>query len=168
MDLAASATFVAEPMEPSAMSIPPRGRKAKFVDRAMITNLSLGAASLAAAVLINYLVTWYGNSAMVSTDRQVLAQTVAFATWLVGHIFLAMTMRSDRSPIWKQGIFSNRVMLVWAAAGIAFLVVVTNVSAIHTAIKVTALDGRQWAMAFIVPFVAIFWQEIRKMMRKTG
>jgi Ca2+-transporting ATPase len=165
MDLAASATFVAEPMEPSAMSIPPRGRKAKFVDRAMISNLGMGAASLAAAVLINYLITWYGNSALVSTDRLVLAQTMAFATWLIGHIFLAMTMRSERSPIWKQGILSNKVMLVWAAAAIAFLVVVTSVSAVHSAIRVTALDGRQWAMAFAVPFVAIFWQEIRKMVR---
>ena len=166
MDLAASATFVAEPIEPGAMSVPPRGRKAKFVDRAMITNLTIGAARLAAAVLINYLLTWYGNSALVSTDRLVLAQTMAFATWLIGHIFLAMTMRSDRSPIWKQGIFSNKVMLVWAAAAIAFLAIVTNVSAVHSAIKVTALDGRQWAMAFAVPFVAIFWQEFRKLTRK--
>jgi Ca2+-transporting ATPase len=131
----------------------------------MISNLGMGAASLAAAVLINYLITWYGNSALVSTDRLVLAQTMAFATWLIGHIFLAMTMRSERSPIWKQGILSNKVMLVWAAAAIAFLVVVTSVSAVHSAIRVTALDGRQWAMAFAVPFVAIFWQEIRKMVR---
>jgi len=163
MDLAASATFVAEPMEPSAMSIPPRGRKAKFVDRRMITNLSIGAASLATAVLVNYLITWYSNSALVSADRVVLAQTVAFATWLVGHIFLAMTMRSERSPIWKLGLFSNRVMLVWAAAAIAFLVFVTNVPAVQGVIKVTALGGREWGMAFAVPFVAVFWQEIRKL-----
>ncbi len=166
MDLAASATFVAEPMEPSAMSIPPRGRKAKFVDRRMITNLSLGAVSLAAAVLVNYLITWYSNSALASTDRVALAQTVAFATWLVGHIFLAMTMRSERSPIWKQGIFSNRVMLVWAAAAIAFLVFVTNVPAVQGVIKVTALGWREWGMVVVVPFVAIFWQEIRKTLNK--
>jgi Ca2+-transporting ATPase len=163
MDLAASATFVAEPMEPSAMSIPPRGRKAKFVDRRMISNLSIGAASLAAAVLVNYLITWYSNSAMASADRVVLAQTVAFATWLVGHIYLAMTMRSDRSPIWKLGLLSNRVMLVWAAAAIAFLVFVTNVPAVQGVIKVTALGWRDWVMAFAVPFAAIFWQELRKL-----
>ena len=166
MDLAASATFVAEPMEFTAMQIPPRGRKAKFVDRRMITNLSLGAASLAAAVLVNYLVIWYSNSGLASADRLVLAQTVAFATWLVGHIYLAMTMRSERSPIWKQGIFSNKVMLVWAAAAIAFLLFVTNVPAVQSVIKVTALGWKEWAMAFGVPFVAIFWQEIRKAVRK--
>jgi len=166
MDLAASATFVAEPIEPGAMSLPPRGRKAKFVDRAMITKLGIGAGSLAAAVLVNYLVTWYGNTTLMPADRLVLAQTMAFVTWLIGHIFLAMTMRSERTPIWKQGIFSNKVMLIWAAAGIAFLVIATNVSAIHPAIKVTALDAREWAMAFAVPFVAIFWQELRKMTRK--
>ena len=163
MDLAASATFVAEPMEPSAMSIPPRGRKAKFVDRRMITNLSLGAVSLAAAVLVNYLITWYSNAALASADRLVLAQTMAFATWLVGHIFLAITMRSERSPIWKQGIFSNKVMLVWAGVAIAFLVFVTNVPAVQGVIKVTALGWREWVMVFAVPFVAIFWQDIRKL-----
>jgi Ca2+-transporting ATPase len=167
MDLAASATFVAEPMEPTAMSIRPRGRKAKFVDRAMISNIAAGAASLATAVLINYLVTWYSNSELASPDRKVLAQTMAFATWMIGHIFLAMTMRSERTPIWKQGIFSNKVMLAWAVAAIAFLVIITNVSATHSAIRVTALDGRQWAMAFTTSFIAIFWQEIRKMMRKS-
>ena len=127
----------------------------------MISNLSLGAASLAAAVLINYLITWYSNSTLA--DRMVLAQTVAFATWLVGHIFLAMTMRSERSPIWKQGIFSNRVMLVWAAAAIAFLIVVTNVVPLQQALHVTSLSGRDWGLVLGVPFVAVFWQEVRKL-----
>jgi P-type Ca2+ transporter type 2C len=158
MDLAASATFVAEPIEEATMSVAPKGRKARFVDRPMLTNLSLGAISLAVAVLINYLVTWYANP-----GNAVLAQTTAFATWLIGHIFLAMTMRSSLEPIWKQGIFSNRVMLVWAAAAIAFLLVVTLVPGIHGAIKVTSLGWRQWLMAFGVPFVAVFWQELRKL-----
>lgn len=168
MDLAASATFVAEPIEPGAMQIPPRGRKARFVDRRMISNLSLGALSLAAAVLLNYLFTWYGNSALPAVERLVLAQTMAFSTWLIGHVYLAMTMRSDRSPIWKQGVLSNKVMLAWGATAMAFLVLATNLPSVQSVIKVTSLDWRQWVMAFGVPLVAIFWQEIRKMPAKAG
>jgi Ca2+-transporting ATPase len=168
MDLAASATFVAEPMEPSAMSIPPRGRKARFVDRRMIINLALGALSLSAAVLFNYLFTWYSNSALGFSGRLALAQTVAFATWLVGHIFLAMTMRSDRSPVWKLGVFSNRVMLGWGAAVLLFIVVVTVIPSVQDVIKVTALGWREWAMVFGVPAVAVFWQELRKAAGKSG
>jgi hypothetical protein len=59
-------------------------------------------------------------------------------------------------------------MLVWAAAALGFLVIVTNVTAIHSAIKVTALGWREWGMVFAVPFVAIFWQEIRKLGQKTS
>jgi len=33
-------------------------------------------------------------------------------------------------------------------------------------IKVTALGWREWGMAVAVPFVAIFWQEIRKALSK--
>jgi hypothetical protein len=31
---------------------------------------------------------------------------------------------------------------------------------------VTALSGREWVMAFAVPFAAIFWQELRKLAGK--
>jgi hypothetical protein len=41
-------------------------------------------------------------------------------------------------------------------------VFVTNVPAVQGVIKVIRLGGREWVMAFAVPFVAIFWQELRK------
>jgi hypothetical protein len=64
------------------------------------------------------------------------------------------SMAVDRG---KQGIFSNKVMLVWAGVAIAFLVFVTNVLAVQVVFKVMALGWREWGIAFAVPFVAIFW-----------
>lgn len=157
MDLAASATFVAEPIEPDIMRHPPRRREEKFINRATLTNISLASISLAGAVLVNYLLAWYSGLGPL------LAQTTAFATWLVGHIFLAFAMRSQRGTLFRIGILSNRVMLIWAAAAVVFLVVVTNVPSIQAALRVTSLSLQRWLWVIGVPFVTVFWLELRKL-----
>ena len=157
MDLAASATFVAEPIEADAMRRPPRSPKQKFIDREMLTRMSLGSVCLSAAVLINYLLAWYSGQGLL------VARSVAFGTWLIGHIFLAFTMRSQREPLTKIGILSNRIMLIWAAVAICFVALVGNFAATQATLKVAPLDLRNWLLAFGVPFVTVFWLEIKKM-----
>jgi len=157
MDLAASTTFVVEPMESGTMQRRPRSQTEKFINRSLLNNMSVGSISLAAAVLINYLSAWYLGWGPVQ------AQTIAFATWLVGHIFLAVTMRSHREPIWKIGIFSNKAMLVWAAVALAFLVFVTNVPFAQEPLKLTTLNPNGWILVFITPLITVFMFEVKKL-----
>lgn len=157
MDLAASATFVAEPIEADAMHRSPRSPKQKFIDQEMLTRMSLGSVSLFAAVMINYLLAWYSGQGLL------VARSVAFGTWLIGHIFLAFTMRSQREPLTKIGILSNRIMLIWAAIAICFVALIGNFSATQATLKVAPLDLHSWLLVFCVPFVTVFWLEIRKM-----
>jgi P-type Ca2+ transporter type 2C len=159
MDLAASATFVAEPIEAGTMRRPPRPPKAKFIDRELLSNIFLGAVSLAAAVLFNYLFVWYSGQ---GADE---ARSVAFGTWLVGHIFLAFTMRSQREPLARIGIFSNRVLLVWAAAAFAFLLFIIYVPFVQPALKVTTISPFNWLLVIVVPAITVFWHELKKMKR---
>jgi P-type Ca2+ transporter type 2C len=56
MDLAASATFVAEPAEAGLIRRPPRDPKAPFMDRTMTTSIVTAALGLFAAVSLAYLV----------------------------------------------------------------------------------------------------------------
>ena len=157
MDLAASAAFVAQPMEPDTMRRPPRSPKARFIDRNMLTNISLVAVSLSAAVLINYLLVWYRGEGLAE------ARSVAFGTWLVGHIFLAFTMRSQKESMVSAGLLSNKVMLLWAGLAFVFLLFVTNVPFAQSAIKVTYISAFNWMLVIVVPFVTIFWLELRKL-----
>jgi Ca2+-transporting ATPase len=157
MDLAASTTFVVEPIEAGTMKRPPRQQNEKFINRSMLTNMGIGSLSLAAAVLINYLTVWYLGWGTVQ------AQTIAFATWLVGHIFLAMTMRSHTESIWKIGIVSNKAMLIWAATALAFLLLVTNLSIAQVPLKLTALTAGGWLLTFLTPLIVIFTFEIKKL-----
>jgi P-type Ca2+ transporter type 2C len=159
MDLAASAAFVAEPAEADLMRRPPRDPKAKFLDHSMVQSIFAAAAGLFAAACGVYLATWYGSASLVT------AQTMAFATWLLGHVFLALNLRSDREPLFQLGLFSNWVMVVWAMATLALLLVATLVPAAQQLIKLTSLRPAQWALAVGAAFAGTFWIEARKLIR---
>lgn len=162
MDLAASATFVAEPEEIGIMKRKPANPNEKFMNKPMLTTLFAGALSLFAAVSITYLFTWY------QTQDLVLSQTMAFATWMIGHIFLALNFRSDKEPLAKLGLRSNKLMLVWALAIALTLLAATNLSVLHDALKVTSLDIVNWVTVLGVCFVAIFWMEAKKLLQNSA
>ncbi len=157
MDIAASATFVAEPAERNLMTRPPRNPGARFVDREMLLTILAGSLSLAAAVTFNYLFVYYTKGHDAS-----LAQTVAFGTWLAGHVLLAINLRSTREPLYKLGFFSNKAMLLWAVLAIGFFALVTVVGPIRNAVKVVSLSWRYWLAILGSAFIATFWMEARK------
>ncbi|MCW4046551.1 MAG: cation-transporting P-type ATPase [Candidatus Bathyarchaeota archaeon] len=159
MDLAASATFVAEPEESGTMTKPPVNPKERFMNRSMLQTISLGALSLFAAVSFSFLSTWF------LTQNLTLAQTMAFATWMLGHIFLALNFRSEKEPLAKLGFFSNKVMVLWAILVIVTLLVGTNLPFIHDSLRITYLSLHDWALVIIVSFVATFWMELKKALR---
>jgi P-type Ca2+ transporter type 2C len=160
MDLAASATFVAEPQEAGVMSKPPLNPKEKFMNRSLLTTMVLGAVSLFAAVSTTYLYTWY------STGDLALAQTMAFATWMVGHIFLALNLRSDREPLAKLGVLSNKLMLLWGLIVAVTVVAGTLLPPVHDALRITSLSLLNWTTVLGVAFVATFWMELWKLIRR--
>ncbi|MFB3889649.1 MAG: cation-translocating P-type ATPase [Candidatus Bathyarchaeia archaeon] len=160
MDLAASATFVAEPEEAGTMKRPPIDPKEKFLNRSLQLSLVAGSLSLFAAVSVCYLLTWY------QTQDLVLAQTMAFAAWMVGHIFLAFNFRSEKEPLAKLGLRSNRVMLLWALLVAVTLVVGTNLPWVHASLRITSLSPVNWLVVLGVAFAATFWMELKKLLKR--
>jgi len=159
MDLAASAAFVAEPAEAGLMCRPPRDPKARFLDRSIVRSIFVSATGLFAAVCGIYLATWHSGAGLVT------AQTMAFATWLLGHVFLALNLRTEREPLFRVGFLTNWVMVVWAMATAALLLVATLLPAAQRLIKVTSLSPAQWALAVGAAFAGTFWIEARKLVR---
>ena len=53
-------------------------------------------------------------------------------------------------------------MLLWAALVITFLLVITYVVELSPLMRVTMLSGTDWLWVIGVPFVTIFWHEIKK------
>src|SRR5207245_9242850 len=109
MDVAVSAAFVSEPAEPNLMRHPPRDLRDPFLDKAMVRSIFTSAAGLFAAVSVVYLVTWYSGVGLAT------AQTAAFVTWLLGHVLMALNLRSQRDSLFHLGLLWNRLMVLWSA-----------------------------------------------------
>ena len=160
MDLAASSGFVAEGFESDLMTRPPRDPSAKFLDQGTLTGIFASSISLFAAVSFSYINAYY------QTGSLVYAQTVAFSTWIICHIFLAFVRRSEREPLLRLGIFSNRVMVLWAVSAIGMLLVVIYVPFLQGLVKVTAISLNDWAIILGSSIIATIWIEIAKYLKK--
>ena len=160
MDLGASSGFVAEREEADVMKRRPRNPKEKFMTRTMLISIFVSALGLFVAVSACYLLTyhWTGNLAH--------AQTVAFATWIFTHIFLAFNLRSERQSLFKSGIFSNKVMIGWGLVAIATLLLAITVPALQTTLKTSTLTASDWVLVLVVSFVSTFWIEATKWVRR--
>jgi Ca2+-transporting ATPase len=134
MDLGASASFVAEPPEPSIHERPPRNPRTPFLDRVMLTGIASGAIALFVTVFLTY---WLALSQGISLE---VARTAAFTAWIVGHVLLAFVSRSAQDPLYKIGLFTNRVMLLWAAAAVVFLLLVLMVPFIGQKIGIVPIN----------------------------
>jgi len=157
MDAAASTGFAIEKAESDIMKRKPRNPKEKFLNKSMITSIVVSALCLIAAVLITY--SW----ALIHKLPVEKAQTIAFATWIICHIFLALNMRSEREPVFKLGFFSNKVMVIWAVSAIAVLFFAVYIDWLQVVLKTVELTGAEWLFILVVSFIATFWIEVKKM-----
>jgi len=94
------------------------------------------------------------------------AQTMAFATWMLGHILLALNFRSEKEPLSGLGFLSNKVMVLWAVLVVVTVLVGTSLPVIQSSLHITHLSLTDWALAVFVSFVATFWLELRKIRDK--
>ncbi|VVB76858.1 Copper-exporting P-type ATPase B [uncultured archaeon] len=156
MDLAASAGFVAEPREKDIYSRPPRDPKAPMLDGRLLANVFMKGIVLFAAVTAVYFYSLsFGAPALES-------QTLAFATWMFGYMALAFVSRSDREPVARLGVFTNRVMDVWAVVSVGFLLALIYVPALSSSFNLTAVSPIQLVMAAAVALVAVGALEAKK------
>jgi Ca2+-transporting ATPase len=79
------------------------------------------------------------------------------------HIFLAFNTRSEMEPLVMRGLFSNKVMVIWAIAAIVTLLSATVVPILQTLIKTTSLERSDWLLVLIASFAATFWIEAEKL-----
>jgi magnesium-transporting ATPase (P-type) len=81
---------------------------------------------------------------------------------MFGHIFLAFNFRSENEPLLKQGVLSNRVMLLWAL--VVVVVLIAGTSLLQGTLQISALNLADWVLAVGVSFVAMFWMELKKIL----
>jgi P-type Ca2+ transporter type 2C len=160
MDLAASAGFVAEPAEPNIARRRPRNTATALMDGAAARSIFFKGGLLFAAVMAAYAwATWRGLSPAA-------VQTCAFAAWMVGHVALAFISRSDRDRISHLGVFSNRVMNLWALAAIIFVLLGIYVPALREALHFDAVAPTDLLVCTALALLWVAPAELRKFMAK--
>lgn len=159
MDLGASTSFTAERQESDVMNRKPRRSDQRFMDRTMSRSIFSGGFTLAIAVLVAYV--W----SLQQEAGTVYAQSVAFATWMVGHLILALFMRSEREPLISLGLFSNRAMLLWFAAAIGFLIIALYIPYLRDLLRLTSLNLKDWIAVLLCSILAPLWIEIEKLLQ---
>jgi Ca2+-transporting ATPase len=85
---------------------------------------------------------------------------------MLGHILLALNLRSDKEPLSKLGILSNKVMVLWALVVMATLLIGTNVLGIANSLRVTGLALTDWVIVIVAAFIATFWIELKKILQR--
>ncbi len=157
MDLAASATFVIEVSESDVMKRTPRDPNAKFIDTKMKLNILAGGGSLIIAVLSVYFIAYFQGVPE--------ANSMAFATWMLSNIFLAFNMRTDRDPLYKVGIRSNKMMIFWAISAIATTFIIIYVPFLQLVFRLKFLNLFDWLLIIGISIITTFWKEVVKIIK---
>jgi len=160
MDLASSTIFISEAAEPGVMARGPR-RQERFlswrVGRRILRNLVGPATAILAA--------YFGSLALGQSIPS--ARTAAFATWLLGHIVLALTLKQERVSLFERGLLANRFGAGWLAGMVALVVAMVTVPFVREALETTRLSGAQWALVAVGAVIGGGWLEVVSAARST-
>jgi Ca2+-transporting ATPase len=155
MDLASSTIFISEAAEPGVMERRPRRRK-RFLSWDVGLRILRNLVGPALAILAAY----FGSLALGYGVAS--ARTAAFATWLLGHIVLALTLKQEQASLLQRGLLANRFGAGWLAGMVALVVAMVTVPFVRDALETTPLSAAQWAMVIGGAVAGGGWLEVVK------
>jgi magnesium-transporting ATPase (P-type) len=180
-DLVPALALGAEKSEVGTMQQPPRKKSRSLLDRSLLLRAYcfLGLLEAILGMLAFFLVWWsYGynlqqlqavtpsilshsaNAATVAIYAQ--ATTMTLATIIAcqdGNVFAC---RSERTSIWRLGLFSNP--LIWLGIAIKWMLVIliTNSTSLSRIFSTAPLAPWQWLLLLVCPPIILGAEELRK------
>jgi Ca2+-transporting ATPase len=143
--------------EPDIMNRPPRPTNERIVNRFMANGIIIQTVAITVATLTAYLagLAYY-------SDRPNVATTMAFVTLSVSELLRAFTARSERYPLYKIGVFSNKYMNMAFVTSLVLLLVVVYIPFLQSIFNTTALGWEQWRMILPLLFIPALAAEVGK------
>jgi Ca2+-transporting ATPase len=135
--------------DPDLMDQPPRDPQEPILNRFMITGIGVQTIAITGVTLAAY---WIGLRHFPE-----LAPTMAFVTLSFSELFRAFTARSERVPILKVGIFSNKVMNWAILSSLILLLAVVYIPFLQGVFDTMPLGWVQWEIIFpllLIPSIA--------------
>ena len=131
--------------EPDSMDKPPRPVSEAIINPEMWSRIGIQTVAIAAVTLTAYFI---GRSFFPAA-----AGTMAFATISFSELLRAFTSRSDRYPLLKIGIFTNKAMLYAVSTSALLLLAVIYVPFLQPIFDTVPLNATQWAI--ILPLLLV-------------
>lgn len=143
--------------DPDIMDRPPRPPSEPIINRLMLRGIIVQTIAITAVVLAAFFLGMeWGNG---STE---LAKTMAFVTLSASELVRAYTARSERYPLLKLGVFTNRYMQYAVGVSIVLLLLVIYVPFLQSIFDTVPLSLREWVVIFPLLFVPAIIAEINK------
>ena len=89
-------------------------------------------------------------------------QTCAFSAWIFGHIALAYVSRSDKESIFSMGVFSNRIINLWALTAIGALMLGIYTPFLNERFNLVPIDITRLVFIALAMLVIVGLLEIKK------
>jgi P-type Ca2+ transporter type 2C len=134
--------------DPDVMDQQPRPPSEPIINTFMIAGIGIQTVAITTVTLTAYMI-----GVWLFSENPLIPGTMAFVTISFSELFRAFTSRSERIPLIKIGIFSNRLMNYAVISSLALLLVVVYLPFLQPIFNTTALGWTQWQ--YILPLIAI-------------
>ena len=152
-----------EPVEPGIMKEKPRDAKKSLFAGGFASEMIFYGVLVGAITLIAYALGEYVLSDAEAADG--VANTMAFATLVFCELTRAFAVRSERSSIFKIGVFSNKAMNKAFLGSLVLQLGVLFIPFMKDIFKIHDLTGLQWIVVFGLAIMPLVVSEIAKVIR---
>ena len=149
-----------EPAEEDVMRRPPYASATGIFNRPMVRDIIwLGLFMALISLAVGYFY-WQADRATW--------QTMVFTTLTLAQMFAALGVRSERSSLFKIGLWSNRSMLGAVALTFVLQLAVVYIPFLQSVFKTVALSGTDLVLAIFLGFLVLVGIEIEKWFSRRG
>jgi P-type Ca2+ transporter type 2C len=179
-DGAPALALAMEKGDPDVMQRPPRPKSEPIINRSMRLGIGIQTITQTGAVLTAFgLGLWWhiSEAGLAAADGNPLAlilgfdwrgidvqtaETMAFVTLSLCELFRAYTVRSERTPLFRQGIFSNRFMQYAVGLSLVLLMLVVNVPFLQPIFNTHFLSLSEWSWVLGLALIPAISEEVTK------
>jgi len=134
--------------DPDIMKHPPRPPREPIINRFMQTGIAVQTIADTAVTLFAYFL-----GLKLHPETPEFAETMAFVTLSISELLRAFTARSERYPVLKVGVFSNRFMNLAVSSSFVLLMGVIYIPFLNDIFNTIPLGWAQWQV--ILPLLLI-------------
>lgn len=139
--------------DPDIMEQPPRPATEPIINRFMQIGIGVQTIAITAVTMTAYLI-----GLRLHPEMPEFAETMAFLTLSLTELPLAYAARSERYPLLKIGVFSNRNMNIAFVTSLTLVLLVAYVPFLQPIFNTTSLGWQQWELILpllMVPAIAV-------------